>query len=277
MKVREIRARLEEEGKRVSRISIWKLVKKFTKTGSISDIKRRPRSSILNSEHYKFIDECMMQNDEVTARLLCYKLQEAFPDVAGLSVQTVRRARLHLGWVSTTPKYCQLIRQQNKEKRLKWCSELDDNENFSNVIRTDECSVQLQLHSRKCYRKVGQPKKLKPKPKHPYKIHLWGGISCNGATPLVLFTGKLCVTKHLKIFDAGLVPFVKKAYADGHRFMQDNDPKHTSGLAKQYFTDNGINWWPTPPESPDLNLIENVWGSMKRFLEIAINLPVKNL
>ena len=48
--------------------------------------------------------------------------------------------------------------------------------------------------------------------------------------------------------------------------MQDNDPKHTSRVAQNFLLDNGINWWKTPPESPDLNPIENIWGSMKRFL-----------
>jgi len=27
-----------------------------------------------------------------------------------------------------------------------------------------------------------------------------------------------------------------------------------------------IKWWKTPPESPDLNPIENIWGSMKQYL-----------
>ena len=38
--------------------------------------------------------------------------------------------------------------------------------------------------------------------------------------------------------------------------MQDNDPKHTSRLARQFMHDNDVHWWKTPPESPDANPIE---------------------
>ena len=48
--------------------------------------------------------------------------------------------------------------------------------------------------------------------------------------------------------------------------MQDNDPKHTSRLASQFFADKQINWWKTPPESPDCNPIENIWHEMKEYL-----------
>ena len=44
--------------------------------------------------------------------------------------------------------------------------------------------------------------------------------------------------------------------------MQDNDPKHTSRRAKKFFEDN-INWWRTPPGSPDANPIENLWHELK--------------
>ncbi len=124
----------------------------------------------------------------------------------------------------------------------------------------------MERHSKRCYRKKGQPKALKPKPKHPLKVHLWGGISCRGATKLVIFTGILVATRLIKIFDASLLPFVQSVYPESHRLMQDIDPKHSSKLGKKFLIDNGIHWWKTPPESPDLNPIENVWGSMKTYL-----------
>ena len=56
---------------------------------------------------------------------------------------------------------------------------------------------------------------------------------------------------------------IHAVYLDGHCFMQDNDPKHCSKLAKAYYKTSGINWWTTPPESPDLNPIENLSHELK--------------
>ena len=48
--------------------------------------------------------------------------------------------------------------------------------------------------------------------------------------------------------------------------MQDNDPKHTSRLARAFFEDNGVHWWKTPAESPDANPIENRWNELKEYM-----------
>ena len=156
----------------------------------------------------------------------------------------------------------------NKEKRKEWCQERVDNGDLDmdDVIFTDECTVQLECHRKVVYRKVGQPPPLVPKPKHPQKVHVWGGISSRGATAIVLFTGIMNATSYTDILDALLVPYIQEYYPHHNRFQQDNDPKHTSRWARSYFTSNRINWWRTPPSSPDLNPIENVWGSMKEYL-----------
>ena len=68
---------------------------------------------------------------------------------------------------------------------------MNDGEQFKDVVFTDECTVQLDHHGRLCFRKQQQPRALKQRPKHPAKVHVWGGISVHGATRIVIFTGNM--------------------------------------------------------------------------------------
>lgn len=140
------------------------------------------------------------------------------------------------------------------------------NEKFADVVFTDECTVQLEQHSRVCFRKRLQPRSLKQRAKHPVKVHIWGGISARGATDIIMFTGIMDAQRLSRVLEVGLLPFLRSHYPDGHRLQQDNDPKHASKLIEDFFEEHGVNWWPTPPESPDMNPIENIWGSLKQYL-----------
>ena len=211
------------------------------------------------------LDEMLKENDEITARQIRATLYDKFPDLK-VSLATVQRVQKENGWVCTRPHYCQLIREVNKLKRKEWCQQqIDNKETFSNVVFTDECTVQLDHHGRLCFRKKQEARKLKQHPKHPAKVHIWGGISSKGATRVVIFTGIMNAPRYAQILEASLVPFLRKYYPKGHR-LQDNDPKHRSKSVENFFKTQNIKWWKTPPESLDLNPIENVWGSLKQFL-----------
>lgn len=166
-----------------------------------------------------------------------------------------------------------MIRHQNKHKRFIWVADnyVEMLENgFEDVIWTDETTVQLESHRRHSYRKIGESATLKPRPKHPLKLHVWAGISRRGPTPVVIFSGIMDANLYTNILQQGLVPFIRNTYPDSHRLMQDNDPKHTSKAAKNFFEQENINWWKTPPESPDLNPIENLWHELKEYIRREI-------
>jgi hypothetical protein len=75
-----------------------------------------------------------------------------------------------------------MIRDINKEKRVTFCKQLvADSENFADIIFTDECTVQLHDNKIVIYRLKDEV--ALPKPKHPLKLHVWGGISRRGTTP----------------------------------------------------------------------------------------------
>lgn len=233
----------------------------------VADKERSGRPKLLSREHYVTIDNIMDKDNEISTPKLKEKLLLLYPDLEA-SERTIARIRSELGWVHQSTKYCQLVRDANQAKRLEWAKKmLEDHEQFDNVIFTDESTFLVEYHARKAYRRIGEPPRiLRQKPKHPARVHAWGGISKRGATTIVLFTSNMTATRYTQILDASLVPFIKRAFPDGHRLYQDNDPKHTSRWARWYFEENNVNWWPTPPESPDVNPIELVWGSMKEAI-----------
>ena len=142
-------------------------------------------------------------------------------------------------------------------------------DNFDDCIFTDECTVQLFPNTSLCFsnKQAGVERCPKPTVKHPTKVHVWSRISARGATRVLVFEGRMEARFYVDtILTNGLTPFVRRVYPGRHRFVQD-DPKYTLRIAQQYMADNNINWWRTPPESPDLNPIEMVWSALKRNLE----------
>ncbi len=153
---------------------------------------------MLSPRKLAVIEDCMQNDDECTGKELTVKVHEETG--ANLSLRSIYRGRKDLGWSYRGAAYCQLIRDVNKQKRLQWAEQYIQ-DSFLDVIWSDETSVQLETHRRFCCRKKSQKPRNKPRPKHPVKVHVWGGISWNGATNVCIFDGIMNAERYTNILD----------------------------------------------------------------------------
>ena len=114
--------------------------------------------------------------------------------------------------------------------------------------------------------KIGKEPHYKPVTKHAVKVHVWAGISMCGATRICIFDQIMDAPFYVNILENFLTPFIQERFPQGHRIMQDIDPKHTSRLAKVYMEEQSMNWWKTPASSADINPMERVWAELKRYI-----------
>ena len=160
-----------------------------------------------------------------------------------------------------------MIREANEERVWSGQRRTKIHMSFEDVVYTDETTVQMVMHRRTCCYKKGQKPRNKPKPKHPVKVHVWAGISYRGCTTIYTFEGKMNAPLFISILKKSLLPFIRDVYPNGHRFVQDNDPKHCSKHARKFYAEQGIDWWPTPPELPGHIPIENLWHGLKEYIK----------
>jgi len=176
------------------------------------------------------------------------------------------------------------IRPINIQKRILFAKECLDKPNdfFDYVIWSDETSIH-SIPSKKQY--TMRVHASTPREEMPYNgqlqgggfnVMFWGCFSKMGLGPLLALEGSQNQHTYRKLLQEHVIPEIKSREEEcgcSVLFMQDNAPCHKAKLIIDYFEENHIETLNWPPQSPDLNPIENLWNWITRKLESEFPFP----
>jgi transposase len=130
----------------------------------------------------------------------------------------------------------------------------DNNNNIVYVTRFKE-----EKYSRQC---------VQTTVKHGLQVHVWGVISHNGVGPLKLVRGNLSAVRYQEDVISDIDEVGHRLLGEGRSpiFQHDKAPAHWAQSTRAFLAERNVKTLDWPGNSPDLNIIENVWSVVARLV-----------
>jgi transposase len=257
----------------ISERSVRRWESHFKKQGNVKDDDRSGRPRITDEKiNISIAVVARVESHNSTPKQVKRKLD------LQVSPRTVRRRLDEAGCYGRVEREEQELTANDLRRRLSFAHGYKHwtTTDWERVIFSDEKHFTLGQHGQRwVQRPKGQaynPEYTHMKNENSTLVTIWGCFAAHEIGQAEIFEGDINGKLYCSILEGNLKPTYKKFFPHGERggqwyFQQDNDPSHTSSLARQWFHRNGVTVLEFPPWSADLNPIENLWSQ----LQIAVD------
>lgn len=196
---------------------------------------------------------------------------------------TIRRRLRSVGLRHRIPARKPQLTERHKTLRLQFANKYL-NYDFNKVIFVDEKTFTTNADGRvSLYRmdntRYEERHVLPDRRSGRLSLGFWGWVSAAGPGELVEISTRLNASSYVEILRDVLIPTFRNVFGDETIFLlQDNSSIHNSRLVQAWIDEqDNIELIKLSPKSPDLNIIENVWGIMTQNWDSSQVKTVANL